>query len=265
MSSSSLIYQLPEYYDIAFERDLGPEVEFYGRCFERFGSGPVAHLLEPACGSGMFLEAFPKRGYQVTGYDLSPESVAYARTRIANAGLSEKVQVLEGDMREITFKPPLDAAYNSNNTLSYCLTDLDILRHFRATSASLKTGAVYVVEVSCAYETPESENDVGDTWSMERDGIQITGTWRVVAYDRERKVRHIDSRFYGDRRGEPFAFEEKHQLRLWEAGDMLRLAVAGGFEVAAAYDLEFRRLDNIPEIRGEVGNVFFVLVNRGQR
>ena len=251
----SQLYSRPEIYDIAFDRDLSPEIEFFRCCFLRHGSVPVAHILEPACGSGMFLAALPRYGYRVTGYDLNPASIEYARRRIGpGAG------AIVGDMRTLTLDPPLDAAINTNNTISYCLADDEIRAHLRAMSASLREGAVYIVEISCAHQTPESENLAGDTWTMERDGVRVTGTWRVEAYDRERRIRHIHCRMEVDGDG----FEEKHRLRLWYPGDLPRFAAESGFDLAAIYDSDYRLIPPGAGIRGEMGNFYFVLVNRAR-
>ena len=43
------VYRLPLYYDIAFTWDVGPEIEFFGRLFEKYVPHPVKHVLEPAC------------------------------------------------------------------------------------------------------------------------------------------------------------------------------------------------------------------------
>jgi len=205
----------------------------------------------------MFLEALPRYGYRVTGYDINPASVDYARRRIG-----PMAGVMVGDMRTLTFDPPFDAAINTNNTISYCLADDEIRSHLRAMSASLRPGAVYIIEISCAHQTPESENLVGDTWTMERNGVRVTGTWRVKAYDRERKIRHIHCRMEVNGAAAPAVFEEQHHLRLWYPGDLRRLAADSGFDVAAVYTGDYLEIPPATAIRGEMGNLYFVLVNR---
>src|SRR5437867_12158490 len=100
------LYQSPEIYDVAFGWDLAMELDFIESCLARHVPGPVERILEPACGTGRILAAFAQRGYEVAGYDLRPEMVAYAAAKVAPYG----GRVMRGGMA--TFRPPgrVDAA-----------------------------------------------------------------------------------------------------------------------------------------------------------
>ncbi len=87
MSVNEGLYRLPLYYDIAFSWDLEPEIDVFERIFERHVPGRVERVLEPACGTGRFLRALPRRGYRVTGYDAEPAMVDYARRSVREAGV----------------------------------------------------------------------------------------------------------------------------------------------------------------------------------
>ena len=55
----SKLYDLPHIYDIAFSWDLSEEIDFFKLVFETHVDFPVAHILEPACGTGRFLRTLP--------------------------------------------------------------------------------------------------------------------------------------------------------------------------------------------------------------
>lgn len=65
------------------------------------------HGLEPetaldvACGIGRHLLPLAEAGLDVTGVDVSPDYVAAARERAREAGVDRRVDVREGDMREL--------------------------------------------------------------------------------------------------------------------------------------------------------------------
>jgi cyclopropane-fatty-acyl-phospholipid synthase len=59
-----------------------------------------AHILEIGCGWGGFAEAAARAGYRVTGLSLSEAQTAYARDRIARAGLSDRVTLRLQDYRD---------------------------------------------------------------------------------------------------------------------------------------------------------------------
>ena len=65
--------------------------------------GPDDHVLEIGCGWGGFAEyAAREIGCKVTGITISNEQLAYARNRIAMAGLNDKVDFQFRDYRDVT-------------------------------------------------------------------------------------------------------------------------------------------------------------------
>jgi cyclopropane-fatty-acyl-phospholipid synthase len=69
------------------------------------GIGPTDHVLEIGCGWGGFAEfAAREIGCKVTGLTISKEQHAFARQRIAGAGLGDKVEIKLQDYRDETGK-----------------------------------------------------------------------------------------------------------------------------------------------------------------
>lgn len=74
----------------------------YRRLLDILEVQPGERILEIGCGWGGFAElAARERGAMVTGVTLSREQLAYARARIASAGLSHQVQFQLTDYRDI--------------------------------------------------------------------------------------------------------------------------------------------------------------------
>ena len=72
----------------------------YRRICDKLGLGPDSHVLEIGCGWGGFaLHAAREWGARVTGLTLSEEQAALARERIAEAGLSDRIEILLQDYR----------------------------------------------------------------------------------------------------------------------------------------------------------------------
>ncbi|MFB0563462.1 MAG: cyclopropane-fatty-acyl-phospholipid synthase family protein [Candidatus Lokiarchaeia archaeon] len=255
------LYNLPKYYDIAFSRDVTGEIAFYKKCFRNYCNFEVKRILEPACGSGIFLVAFPKYGYHIIGYDICSKMVDYTKERIINAGCIDKAEVLLGDMKTMKFDPKFDAAIISINSLGYLLLDNDIISHFRNMSQSLKKGGLYIVEIVCAYDDLNKEKKSDETWCAERDGIKIEATWNPYSYDRENKIRHINFRMKVQDNGRTAEFEEKHELRLWLCEDFKRLTQEAGFRIEAIYNQEYQEIPIKTRITGELGALYYVLVN----
>ncbi|ACZ87229.1 class I SAM-dependent DNA methyltransferase [Streptosporangium roseum] len=66
--------------------DTAGLVERYVEAVERYGPGG-RRLLDAGCGTGRSSVAFRERGFEVTGYDLSPAMVAMARRRPGTEGI----------------------------------------------------------------------------------------------------------------------------------------------------------------------------------
>ncbi len=89
-----------------FERDDEPLEEAQRRKLrticERLELGPDDHMLEIGCGWGSFaLTAAAEYGARVTAVTISQAQAELARRRIADAGLADRVEVVERDFREL--------------------------------------------------------------------------------------------------------------------------------------------------------------------
>nr|MDO8110899.1 class I SAM-dependent methyltransferase [Candidatus Sigynarchaeota archaeon] len=244
-------YKNPLYYDIVFDGDIKDEIEFYKRCFDEYAGVKVKKVLEPACGNGLYLEMMAKAGFTITGYDLAPEMVKYSQERVRKAGVGKAVTVVEGDMRSITFKDKFDAAINQINSLAYLTKDADIISHFKVTADSLVDGGIYIVELTLKCDEFEQEHKKDETWTMERDGVVCTATWRPNRYDVKNKLRHIDFKMHVDDHGKTFDVAETHELRLWTYDDIVSLVKAGGLDLVAAIDGIYKKIPDGARITGD--------------
>lgn len=74
----------------------------YRRLCEKLRIGPEHHVLEVGCGWGGFaMHAARERGCRVTGITLSTEQAAEARRRVEEAGLSDRIDIVICDYRQM--------------------------------------------------------------------------------------------------------------------------------------------------------------------
>ena len=84
--------------------------------------GPDAHVLDVATGTGAVAERLVRRfGCRVTGIDQSADMLAAARTRLAGAGLADRVTLLRGEAESLPFP---DATFDAL-TVTYLLRYVD--------------------------------------------------------------------------------------------------------------------------------------------
>ena len=103
-------------------------------------------VLDVACGIGRHSIPLARRGYQVTGIDLSPLFIEEARKRAAEAGVG--VRFVVGDMQEVQSlvgaKAPFDAVISMFTSHGYYGRDSDLCL-FRQLRCLSVPGAVLVV------------------------------------------------------------------------------------------------------------------------
>jgi len=73
----------------------------YARILDELRLPPRAQVLEIGCGWGGFAEVAARAGHYVTAVSLSDAQTAYARERIARAGLSDRVEFRIQDYRDV--------------------------------------------------------------------------------------------------------------------------------------------------------------------
>ncbi len=252
------LYNLPLYYDIAFTWDLNPELDFFERLFKKHVPFDVHRILEPACGTGRFLRAFPARGYAITGYDSSTSMLAFARKGIAAAGVVGMAEAVRGEMTGVKYDREFGMALNSINSLGYLLTDEEIISHFRLTGEALRPGGIYVVHIACALDC--EPDPAGDTWTVERDGVSVTTTWGVVREERDARLSHQLCRMEIDDHGRAMTLAEPHVVRLWFYNEFCDLVgESGTLELEAIYSERFDEIPRDSQITGEMGNLYYVL------
>jgi SAM-dependent methyltransferase len=112
-----------------------------------------AHVLDVPCGLGRHSIELSRRGYQITGIDLSNESIAEARRNSAAAGVSIDWRHTDMNALDKACDPEqFDGAFCFGNSFGYAdyKTTTDFLR---ALNRSLKSGAGFVVDTGLAAES----------------------------------------------------------------------------------------------------------------
>jgi SAM-dependent methyltransferase len=211
-----------ELYDIAFDWDVGEEVDWIVGQLE----GP-ASVLEPGCGSGRMLVELADRGIDVTGIDVSEPMLELARRRLGDRGV-----LIRADMTDFDLGRTFDGAISPINTLLH-LTPEQLDAHLACMARHTPR---YLVQVGLI--EPESHDPfAGSHWEAERDGVKLKCDWVDEEVDFARGLSRQRSRIEvleGPRKGE--VLEEIHDMTLWTPATWGAAIERSPYREAATFD-----------------------------
>lgn len=111
---------------------------------------PDCILLDLACGTGSFSEAFARLGWDVIGVDTSEEMLGEALDKKYDSGLP--VQYLRQDMRELDMFGSIDATVCLLDSLNHLSAEDDVRRTFERVNLFSNAGAMFLFDVNTAYK-----------------------------------------------------------------------------------------------------------------
>ena len=184
--------------------------------------------LECACGTGSLTVRLARRGYAMTGSDLSEDMLMIARQKALDAGLRFLPFVCQ-DMRKIALHKPVDAVISACDGVNYLLDGAE--NFFRAAHDALKPGGLLLFDVSSAYKLSAilANNTfaaTGEDWAY---------IWENQYHPRLDRVDMALTGFL--KQGTGYArFEERHSQRAYSEEELRTSLQSCGFGDVQAYE-----------------------------
>jgi len=251
-------YDYPQYYDLAFRGETRLEADFIEAACRKYCAFRVRRLLEPACGTGRLIAELARRGYRMTGLDLSRPSLGYLRRRLARRGL--RATVFEADMADFRLPGPVDAAYSTFDGFRHLLTERAAQRHLECVAEALRPGGIYILGFHLL--PPDAPEECIERWTERHAGTQVTVTLRVLATDRRRRLETLRVNLLVRTRAREIRLRHDFPFRMYTAGQFRRLlAKVPSLEFSDVYDFWYE-IDHPLELDDEISDTVFILRRR---
>jgi SAM-dependent methyltransferase len=202
-----------DYYDIFYcGKDYKRESSFLEKIFREYSKNSIHSILDLGCGMGGHALILSKKGYKVTGVDLSSKLIKLAQRRAKENNL--KIDFFRGDIRKINLEEKFDAVIAMFNVVGFQVRDEDFRSVIKTASKHLKKNGLFVFDCwfgpAVVFQRPENWLKV---FKRNRERmIKFTKS----TLNKKNKVVYLDYkifRIFGNKIKDEF--NEKHTLRFF--------------------------------------------------
>jgi len=191
--------------------------------------GEIYSVLDLACGTGNSTIPWLKRGYRVTGLDLSDEMLNIARRKTAEQGY--RIDFRQGDLRCFRLPDQVDLAVCFQDGFNYVLDLKDLQSAFQSVYRSLNEGGFFVFDLNYL---PRLLAENEELFTAEEDGYSLSWRTKYIAEEQLWKI-HIEGKIKGDRGEQEEYFSEIHKEKIYDGEDIVPLLSASGFTGTKTY------------------------------
>jgi SAM-dependent methyltransferase len=134
-------FDSPYYYNLYFKRDKAEAAEFIDKLIDYLNPKPGSRMLDVGCGKGRYSVQLASKGFDVTGIDISENSI-----KKAQKNEKENLQFFLHDMRLPLWINYFDYAFNFFTSFGFFNTRREHDNAIRVISQSLRPGGIFVID-----------------------------------------------------------------------------------------------------------------------
>ena len=219
------------YYDLLYaQKDYVAEARFVHSRLRAAGL-QGGELLELGCGTGRHAFALSRLGWQVDGYDRSPEMVARARRQSVKGGRKPSFGV--GDMVNLRTGRTYDGVISLFHVLGYQTSNRQLTGSIQTAAVHLRPGGLFLFDFWFGPAVLTERPSVRVT-RVEDDRIAVTRV-SEPALDAARNVVTVDFDIAVSVKatGRVHRIKETHRVRYFFLPELEQVLDANGFEVLA--------------------------------
>jgi 2-polyprenyl-3-methyl-5-hydroxy-6-metoxy-1,4-benzoquinol methylase len=134
-------FNSPYYHKLYFERGEKEAAAFIDNLLNYLHPPPGSQMLDAACGRGRHARILASKGFSVTGIDLAPDSIAYAKQYE-----NDHLQFYQHDMRLPFHINYYHYAFNFFTSFGYFYTEREHYNAIRTISNALKPNGIFMLD-----------------------------------------------------------------------------------------------------------------------
>ena len=210
-------------YDHLMHADINYEhlADYIENLFDRYGISPDL-VCDLACGTGNVTIPMAKRGYDMTGVDLSEDMLNVAREK--SDGLN--ILYLNQNLADINLYGTMGAFLCMIDGINYVLTPKSLLRLFtRLKTCFMDPNAVFIFDISSRYKL---QHVIGDNTFIHSEE-NVFYSWQN-RYIEDKKLSDMLLNFFVKHGNGYERFEERHLQRAYSVDELTYLLKKAGFK-----------------------------------
>jgi len=192
-------------------------------------------ILDIACGTGVCIELWLNKGYEVIGIDASEQMLEICRNRISPQQFKEgRVRLIKGDLRNFSLDKTVPVITCLYDSLNYLLTPEELLSCFKAVNCNLKENGVFIFDMNTIHAL---QIEWGNQTFERRDG-PIYSIWNNT-FDPGTRISTLRLTLNVYENGKTLTIREMHQERAYPIDEIRSLIKAAGFDITFYRHLTF--------------------------
>lgn len=229
----SAFNEYARYYDLLYrDKDYAAEAEYVHGLIQVHAPG-ARSILNLGCGSGRHDRELVKRGFHVTGVDLSEEMLATARHE---AKANARIEYHHGDIRTVRLDETYDVVVSLFHVMSYQTTNEDLLAAFKTVRCHLKPAGIFIFD--CWYGPGVlSDRPTVRVKELEDDIIKVTRIAEPLLHPNENVVDVNYHIFVRDKQsGTVDEIRETHRMRYLFLPEIKTMLSCCGFDLSVSQE-----------------------------
>lgn len=137
--------KLAEVYDLIYkDKDYKTECDFLETIFKKYSQLEVKDILDIACGTGKHSIEMARRGYNLTGNDISYEMIKHAKEKAFSAGTN--INFTNSPMEMFVSNQQYDSVICMFSSIDYLTEDTQLEKLFSGVARHLRKGGLFIFD-----------------------------------------------------------------------------------------------------------------------